>query len=81
MNTVVLRSLLYTDQPDSGAYWRSWYETADFEEQVERLYDELGPLYLQLHAYVRRKLYEHYGSDKIDITGPIPAHILGNIAH
>ncbi|XP_071837203.1 angiotensin-converting enzyme-like [Apostichopus japonicus] len=67
------------DQPDSGAYWRSWYETADFEEQMERLYDELGPLYLQLHAYVRRKLYEHYGPDKIDITGPIPAHILGNM--
>lgn len=67
------------NQPDCGAYWRSWYEVDDLQEQVERLYNELRPLYLQLHSYVRRKLYNLYGPDKIDITGPIPAHLLGNM--
>lgn len=62
---------------DAGAYWRSWYESEDLVEQTERLFEELSPLYDNLHAYVRRKLYDIYGSDYIDLEGPIPAHILG----
>ncbi|CAH1242075.1 ACE [Branchiostoma lanceolatum] len=64
---------------DTGAYWRSWYETADFQEQLENLYNQLSPLYNNLHAYVRKKLREQYGQDKISATGPIPAHLLGNM--
>lgn len=67
------------DQPDCGAYWRSWYETPDLQAQVEQLYIQLKPLYQQLHAYVRRKLYNVYGEDFINLRGPIPAHILGNM--
>ena len=62
---------------DTGAYWRSWYEVDDFQEQLENLYNQLKPLYNNLHAYVRKKLREQYGQDKISATGPIPAHLLG----
>ena len=62
---------------DGGAYWRSWYESDDLVEQTERLFEELSPLYDNLHAYVRRKLYKVYGPDYIDLEGPIPAHLLG----
>jgi peptidyl-dipeptidase A len=62
---------------DMGAYYRSWYEQDDFEEDVKRLFDELSPLYDQLHAYVRRKLRTIYGSDKFPSEGHIPAHIFG----
>ncbi|XP_056404141.1 angiotensin-converting enzyme isoform X2 [Hyla sarda] len=64
---------------DNGAYWRSWYETPTLESDVERLYNELQPLYLKLHAYVRRALYKKYGDKKINLKGPIPAHLLGNM--
>ncbi|XP_069808556.1 angiotensin-converting enzyme [Dendropsophus ebraccatus] len=64
---------------DNGAYWRSWYETPTLESDVERLYNELQPLYLKLHAYVRRALYKKYGDKKINLRGPIPAHLLGNM--
>ncbi|XP_072270719.1 angiotensin-converting enzyme [Pyxicephalus adspersus] len=64
---------------DNGAYWRSWYETPTLESDVERLYHELQPLYLNLHAYVRRALYKKYGDKKINLKGPIPAHLLGNM--
>ena len=37
------------------------YEVDDFEEKVLEMYKELEPLYQQLHAYVRRKLYQKYG--------------------
>lgn len=64
---------------DNGAYWRSWYETPTLESDVERLYHELQPLYLNLHAFVRRALYKKYGDQKINLKGPIPAHLLGNM--
>ncbi|XP_048869765.1 angiotensin-converting enzyme [Brienomyrus brachyistius] len=64
---------------DTGAYWRSWYETPTFEQDLENLYQQLEPLYLNLHAYVRRKLYLQYGPKYINLRGPIPAHLLGNM--
>ncbi len=74
-----MRASLYTDEPDSGAYWRSWYEVDDFKADVLKLYNELKPLYQQLHAYVRRKLYNLYGDKYVNLEGGIPAHILGKI--
>ncbi|KAM4622364.1 angiotensin-converting enzyme [Discoglossus pictus] len=64
---------------DNGAYWRSWYETPTLEKDVENLYDQLQPLYLNLHTYVRRALYKKYGEKNINLRGPIPAHLLGNM--
>lgn len=64
----------YTDAGDS---WRSLYESDSLEEDLEKLYQELQPLYLNLHAYVRRSLHRHYGSKYINLDGPIPAHLLG----
>lgn len=60
-----------------GALWRSKYESDTLEEDLEQLYKELQPLYLNLHAYVRRSLYRYYGPEVIDLRGPIPAHLLG----
>ncbi len=39
----------------------------------------MKPLYEQLHAYVRWKLREKYGAQVVPESGPIPAHLLGNI--
>ena len=38
----------------------------------------MRPLYVSLHAYVRMKLNEKYGA-AVPATGPMPAHLLGNI--
>ncbi|XP_011663849.2 angiotensin-converting enzyme [Strongylocentrotus purpuratus] len=73
------QAAIANDQPDAGAYWRSYYEVDNLQEITEKLYDELQPLYEQLHAYVRRKLFNRYGADYINLRGPIPAHILGNM--
>ncbi|XP_061410805.1 angiotensin-converting enzyme-like [Lethenteron reissneri] len=67
------------DFADTGEYWRSWYESATFRDDLERIYEELKPLYLNLHAYVRRKLHQHYGEKFVNLKGPIPAHLLGNM--
>ncbi|TRY89927.1 hypothetical protein DNTS_000391 [Danionella cerebrum] len=64
---------------DTGHYWRSWYESETFEQDLEKLFKQLEPLYHNLHAFVRRKLYDYYGPKYINLKGPIPAHLLGNM--
>jgi peptidyl-dipeptidase A len=65
---------------DTGAMWRSKYDMPpdDFAKELDRLWDQVRPLYLSLHAYVRWKLHDKYG-DVVPATGPIPADLLGNI--
>jgi peptidyl-dipeptidase A len=65
---------------DTGAMWRSKYDMpADaFSRELDRLWGQLQPLYLSLHAYVRAKLRDRYG-DEVPADGPIPAHLLGNL--
>ena len=65
---------------DTGAMWRSKYDMPadDFTREVDRLWAQVRPLYVSLHAYVRMKLHEKYGA-AVPETGPIPAHLLGNI--
>jgi len=64
---------------DNAEYWLKDYESPDFREQLSRLWDQVRPLYLQIHAYVRRKLRETYGEKLVTPRGPIPAHLLGNM--
>jgi peptidyl-dipeptidase A len=66
---------------DTGALWRSGYDMAPdaFEKDAARLWEEVKPLYEELHCYVRAQLAKSYGKDKVPATGPIPAHLLGNI--
>jgi peptidyl-dipeptidase A len=65
---------------DNGAMWRSKYDMPpdEFAKELDRLWDQVRPLYLSLHAYVRSRLHEKYG-DLVPATGPIPAHLLGNL--
>ena len=65
---------------DTGAMWRSRYDMAPdaFAKEVDRLWSQLQPLYLSLHAHVRARLREKYG-DVVPQDGPIPAYLLGNI--
>ncbi|MBN9657745.1 MAG: M2 family metallopeptidase [Acidobacteria bacterium] len=66
---------------DTGALWRSQYDMPpdEFAKELDRLWEQVKPLYLQLHAYTRWKLREKYGKDAVPESGPIPAHLLGNI--
>jgi peptidyl-dipeptidase A len=66
---------------DVGALWRSNYDMSpeEFEALTEKLWQEVKPLYDQLHCYTRTKLNEKYGDDVQAKTGPIRADLLGNM--
>jgi len=67
--------------PDTGAMWRSNYDMPPdaFAADVERLWQQLRPLYLSLHAYVRAQLVKQYGAKLVPPDGMIPAHLTGNM--
>jgi peptidyl-dipeptidase A len=66
---------------DVGALWRSNYDMTpeQFAALTERLWQEVKPLYEQLHCYTRTKLNEKYGDAVQAKTGPIRADLLGNM--
>lgn len=66
---------------DTGALWRSGYDMPPdaFAAEMERLWQQVKPLYDSLHTYTRYKLREAYGPDQVPLTGPIPAHLFGNM--
>ncbi len=65
---------------DTGALWRSNYDMPPdaFSADLERLWNQVRPLYISLHTYVRARLSQHYGPELVPPTGPIPADLLGN---
>ena len=66
---------------DTGAMWRSKYDMPPdaFAREVDRLWEQVKPLYISLHAYVRSRLNQKYGDSVVPKAGPIPAHLLGNM--
>lgn len=62
----------------NAEYWLESFETADIKQQIEELWQQVRPLYLQIHAYVRHQLKKKYGAI-VSEKGPIPAHLLGNM--
>lgn len=66
---------------DLGALWRSKYDmdAEQFAAEVERLWQQVRPLYESLHCYVRARLVDRYGEAVTPAEGPIAAHLLGNM--
>jgi len=66
---------------DDGAMWRSKYDMPpdEFAQELDRLWEQVRPLYVALHAYVRNRLREKYGSEVVPANGPIPVYLLGNL--
>jgi peptidyl-dipeptidase A len=64
-----------------GDMWRAGYDMSpdEFRADTDRLWEQVKPLYNELHCHVRARLGEIYGADKVPQDGPIPAHILGNM--
>ena len=66
---------------DTGAMWRSGYDMPpeQFAQETERLWQEVKPLYMALHTYVRTQLNKKHGNAIQPSTGPIRADLLGNM--
>lgn len=62
---------------DYGNYLRSDYEMGDdFELSLDKVWNEIEPLYQELHAYVRYKLSKVY---KLKPNACLPANLMGDM--
>lgn len=66
---------------DLGTMWRSGYDMPpdEFTQEAARLWNQVKPLYGQLHCYVRDRLQKTYGAERVPAGKPIPAQLLGNM--
>ena len=66
---------------DVSQLWLARYDMPPGEvvAEADRLWTQVQPLYNDLHCYVRRKLSKKYGAKVVPATGPMPAHMLGNM--
>jgi peptidyl-dipeptidase A len=66
---------------DLGVMWRAKYDMSPeaFDAAVEKLWQQVKPLYDELHCHTRAVLTKKYGADKVPPGKPIPAQLLGNM--
>jgi peptidyl-dipeptidase A len=66
---------------DTGAMWRSGYDMDPdaFAKLTDATWNQVKPLYEQLHCYTRAKLNQKYGAAVQPESGPIRADLLGNM--
>jgi peptidyl-dipeptidase A len=66
---------------DTGAMWRSVYDMPpeEFAALTDRLWNQVKPLYDELHCFTRAGLNRKYGDQVQPATGPIRADLLGNL--
>lgn len=66
---------------DAGVLWRSGYDMTpqEFTVELDRLWNQVQPLYDSLHTYMRRRLLKKYGRQIVGDDGLIPAYLLGNM--
>ena len=66
---------------DLGVMWRAKYDMSpeEFDATVEKLWQQVKPLYDELHCHARTVLAKKYGADKVPAGKPIPAQLLGNM--
>ncbi len=66
---------------DVGTMWRSNYDMAPeaFAAEMEHLWQQVKPLYDSLYTYTRHQLLRKYGPQVVPASGPIPAHLFGNM--
>jgi len=59
----------------SEAWQMADFDSTDVEETMDRLYRQILPLYRQLHAFVRRRLVDHYKHRDLNANGSDLQHI------
>jgi peptidyl-dipeptidase A len=75
------RGAVNSNYKDLSERWIEDFEDPDFEAIMDDLFEQIKPLYEQLHAYTRRKLAQLYANKYPTSHNPklIPAHLLGNM--
>lgn len=59
--------------------WMQSYEMDNMTDVIDKVWEQVAPLYTKLHAFVRMRLRDIYPNYTLPEDGTIPAHLLGNM--
>lgn len=62
---------------DYGQWERRSFNSETLPADVEKILQDMMPMYRKIHAYAKMKLKSIFGADIFPETGHIPAHLLG----
>lgn len=62
---------------DYGQWERRSFNSETLPADVEKILQNMMPMYRKIHAYAKMKLKSIFGADIFPETGHIPAHLLG----
>lgn len=83
VNSIVNNTVyFYLDMPNEVSYFMKPYllKNCDFK-YIDRMYEDIKPLYLQLYTHVRKMLRNKFGEFIVSADRPIPVHLLGKFKH
>lgn len=72
---MISNGIFILDFSNAAEYWTFPFETYNIRQDMENVWNEVLPLYELIHAYVRRRLREYYGPNRISRNAPLPAHV------
>jgi peptidyl-dipeptidase A len=52
----------------------------EFTKELDRVWEQISPLYESLQCHVKAKLADKYGTDIVQQNMPIPAHLTGSLS-
>lgn len=70
---------IFSDFTNFEEYLLRNFKTSNVKQEMESLWEKIKPLYLELHAYVRRRLSETYGEEIVSKEGSIPGYLLNDL--
>lgn len=56
------------------------FDKENIEKEMDLIWQDIKPLYQQLHAYIRRQLRSIYGDSALPKDGSIPSYLLGMLS-
>lgn len=74
---LLYKNVRVTDFSNEVEYYAKPYLVDPCHLNVDQMYEDVKPLYAQLHAHVRKILRDKYGTAAVSSDGPIPVHLLG----
>uniref|UniRef100_A0A1B6DQQ8 Angiotensin-converting enzyme n=1 Tax=Clastoptera arizonana TaxID=38151 RepID=A0A1B6DQQ8_9HEMI len=69
----------YSNKADQWIVGLDGPPVAEFDQYMINLYEQIKPLQQQVFAFVRKRLYDHYGPEVVNRTGPLQIHLMNDL--
>lgn len=80
LNNIGAQRIGYQNLADMRSDRLYQMSASDTTKELDRVWQQISPLYESLQCHVRAELGDKYGTDVVPQSKPIPAHLIGDLA-